>query len=236
MTFKSRLKSRGALFWRDECRPLVFMLMYYNHRASSWPANLLLFLPQNYSPHPLVVLLGLPRVQFGTAAVLPQPKTASEREVRGQPLAPGAWTHRFTFQRKVNIRHLVTKRLPSPPPGNLCSTQWPLWLFPEASSKKPACSRLCWLMCDHFQSMQTDSLFLELNLGFTVVYEVHHHHHLSQASPPWLCDPVMVGSGSWSWFHAWFTWKDWCRGSFLWWILISVLKPSSLRSPSGGSN
>lgn len=33
------------------------------------------------------MLLGLPGVQFGTAAVLPQPKTASEREVRGQPVA-----------------------------------------------------------------------------------------------------------------------------------------------------
>lgn len=36
------------------------------------------------------MLLGLPGVQFGTAAVLPQPKTASEREVRGQPVAPVA--------------------------------------------------------------------------------------------------------------------------------------------------
>lgn len=33
------------------------------------------------------MLLGLPGVQFGAAAVLPQPKTASEREVRGQPVA-----------------------------------------------------------------------------------------------------------------------------------------------------
>lgn len=36
------------------------------------------------------MLPGLPGVQFGTAAVLPQPKTASEREVRGQPGAPVA--------------------------------------------------------------------------------------------------------------------------------------------------
>ncbi|CAF89336.1 unnamed protein product, partial [Tetraodon nigroviridis] len=42
----------------------------------------------NYSPHPVVMLLGLPGVQFRTAAVLPQPKTAPEREVRGQPVAP----------------------------------------------------------------------------------------------------------------------------------------------------
>ena len=36
------------------------------------------------------MLLGFPSVQFGTPAVLPQPKTASEREVRGQPVVPVA--------------------------------------------------------------------------------------------------------------------------------------------------
>lgn len=102
-----------------QCRHLVFIDEHYNSpqpRGSKFSKILkfnyltLLLCSQHHSPHPVIVLLGLPSVQSGAAAVLPQPQSAPEREVTLHQLQhPCVIIHTATTQYSSKIKEWETK-------------------------------------------------------------------------------------------------------------------------------
>lgn len=164
------------------------------------------------------MLLGLPGVQFGAAAVLPQPKSAPEREVRGHTATPDALKHIKTDKQRlvcVSVKaeyilvsccdwHGCLLQVTSAP----CSSrdqQQKSCIQPPPQEGFPA----MWSLPDY-----ANRLFIpEVKSG--------RYRTLRRPATPLAGIPSLIdGDGRRRRFRAWFTWKDWCWGSF--WVVLTL--------------